>query len=115
MRVVIGTLLILLARRMIRNRSVLEEVYTYSFFPYGRFFVWYVSVLQIGIGLLLIAGFLTQIAALLLMLLCLKHIVMYQHLSHPLLPKRLSYVLFFVCAFSLFVTGPGAFAIDLPI
>jgi uncharacterized membrane protein YphA (DoxX/SURF4 family) len=114
-RICIGFILIILARRNIKNRAVLMKVFSFSFFPYGAFFVWYLSLIELILGLLFIFGFLTQIAAIFLMILCLKFIIMYRRFDHPLLPKRLSYILLFVCAISLFITGAGAPAIDLPI
>ncbi len=115
MRVCIGIILIHLGRQNIHNRKELREIFTFRLFPYGGFFVWYLSIIEITLGLMFIAGFLTQIAALLLMVLSLKFIIMHRRLSHPLLPTRLSYVFLFICSVSLFITGSGAFAFDLPI
>ncbi len=115
MRVTVGIILLSLAKQAISNRTSLKEVFTFSFFPYGMFFVWYLSIIEIGIGIMLIVGFQTQIAALLLMFLSLKFIVMHRRFKHPHLPQRLSYVLLFICAVSLFITGAGALAFDLQI
>ena len=115
MRVVVGIILIRLARRNIRNRHILKDTFTFSFFPYGGFFVWYLCIIELILGVMFIVGFLTQIAALLLMILSLKFIVMHKRFNHPLLPKRLSYVLLFACGVSLLITGAGALAIDLPL
>lgn len=115
LRVCIGFILIRLGVIHIRNRHTLKDTLSFNLFPYGLLFAWYLGIVEIIIGGLFIAGFLTQLAALLSMLLSLKFIVMYKHFAHPLTPSRLTYVLFFFISLSLFITGAGIFAFDLPI
>lgn len=115
MRICVGLILVRLGRRNLHNRATLQTLFTFRLFPYGNFFVLYMSLLEIVLGLMFIFGFLTQIAALLLIVFCLKFMIMHKRFDHPLLPKRLSYLLLCICGLSLFITGAGAFAIDLPI
>ena len=115
LRVILGIVLIRLGLRHIRHREDLKNVFTFSFFPYGGFMVWYLAVIELILGVLFFVGFLTQIAALLAILLSLKFIVMHKKFHHPLIPERLTYVLILAISCTLFVTGAGALAIDLPI
>lgn len=115
LRVCVGFILIRLGVTHIRNRQVLKDIFSFGIFPYGFFFVWYLGIVEIIIGTLFLVGFLTQLAALLSMVLSLKFTVMYKRFTHPLIPSRLSYVLLFFISLSLLITGAGIFAFDLPI
>lgn len=79
------------------------------------FFVWYLGLIEIALGILLLIGFLTQVVSLLTLLLSLKFILMHKRFAHPLIPSRLTFILIGTIALSLFITGAGAFAIDLQI
>ena len=70
---------------------------------------------KVVIALMLLAGFYTQYAALALMLMCVDIIVTQRWIAHPALPPRIFYTLMLFAAISLFITGGGAFALDLPI
>lgn len=115
LRVCIGFILIRFGVTHIRNRTVLAPIFSLRLFPFGNFFAWYLGIVEIVLGGMFIAGFLTQLAALLSMLLSLKFIVMHKRFAHPLIPPRLTYVLFFFISLSLLITGAGIFAFDLPI
>jgi uncharacterized membrane protein YphA (DoxX/SURF4 family) len=71
--------------------------------------------LQLGAGVMLLIGFYTQIAALILALLVL--IEGYIEYKDPSIIKRnlVFYVLLFAILLSLLLSGAGAFAIDLPL
>jgi len=77
--------------------------------------VWALILGKLSIGGLLLLGFYTQYAALALMLMCLDLMLTRRLIHHPILPNRIFYVLMFFAALSLFITGAGAFAIDLPL
>ncbi len=115
LRVCIGIVLLRLGVRHIQNRHSLKETFSFSMFPYGLFMVWYMGVIEVALGILFLCGFVTQLAALLTILFSLKFIIMHSRFTHPLIPPRLVYVLIGVISFSLFITGAGIFAIDLPI
>lgn len=80
-----------------------------------QYVVWPIVIGKASIAIMLLAGFYTQYAALALMLMCVDLILTRRWLTHPALPPRIFYVLLFFAASSLFITGGGAFAIDLPI
>ena len=115
LRIVLGGILFQLGFQHIRHREGLKSVFTFPFFPYGGFMVWYLAIIELLLGVLFFAGFLTQIAALLAVLLSLKFIVMHKKFHHPLIPTRLTYALILTISCALFITGAGALAIDLPI
>ena len=114
-RICIGFILIHLGYTHIRHRQSLKEIFSFKLFPYGLFFVWYMGIFEIFIGILFTIGFLTQIASLLTIFLSVTILIMYKHFVHPLIPQRLFYILLLAISFSLFITGAGIFAFDLPI
>ena len=73
------------------------------------------AIVEIVIGLFLIAGFLTQVAALLGAIFMLK--LLWFKKSCPCLARheKTVYVLLFVICISLLLTGAGAPAVDLPL
>lgn len=74
-----------------------------------------VGVIEIVGGLMLIAGFYTQIAALIFVVLVGMEMYI-EHADAGLLKRNLVfYVLLFVIALSLMVTGAGFLAFDLPL
>jgi uncharacterized membrane protein YphA (DoxX/SURF4 family) len=115
LRIVLGLVLLYLGTSHIRNRHSLKDIFSFSFFPYGLFMTWYLGSIEILIGIMFIVGFFTQIAALLGMAFSLKFIIMYKHFTHPLIPSRLCFLFMFMISFTLFITGAGPFAFDLPI
>lgn len=115
LRVCIGFILVRFGVVHIRNRHTLKDTFSFGIFPYGLFFTWYLGIVEIIIGTLFLVGFLTQLAAILSMVLSLKLMVMHKRFVHPLIPSRLTYVLLFFISLSLLITGAGIFAFDLPI
>jgi len=115
LRVGIGGILIYFGIIHARKYKLLAESLALRIFPYGSISAWIFASAEIAIGAMFILGFSTQIAALLTMAMSLKLIVLHKHFSSPLLESRAFYTLLLFAAFSLFITGAGAFAFDLPI
>lgn len=113
LRIIVGAILLYLGFSHIQHRAVLKE--QFSQFRFGLVLVWYLGTLEIIVGMMFIFGFYTQIAALLSMLMAIKFIVLKGRFTSPLIPGRLFYILLFGASLSLFVTGAGIFAFDLPI
>lgn len=80
-----------------------------------QYIVWPLIIGKVVIALMLLVGFYTQYAAAALMLMCLDLMITRRWVAHPALPPRVFYLLLFFAACSLFITGAGAFAVDLPI
>jgi hypothetical protein len=60
-------------------------------------------------------GAYTQVAAIGAIVLSIKMLVLRRHLAHPSIPQPLFYVLMLAISVSLFITGAGALAFDLPL
>ncbi|MCF7816186.1 MAG: DoxX family protein [Candidatus Pacebacteria bacterium] len=115
LRVCVGTILIRLGFIHIKNRQILKDVLVFPSLPYGLFFAVYLGVFEIIVGSMFVLGLFTQIAALLTIVFSLKMIFMHKYFLNPLIPTRLSFFLIFTIACTLFVTGAGILAFDLPI
>ena len=115
LRVFIGFVFLLLSIKHWKQRSSLYPVLILPIFPFGKISVATLIISELIIGLMFILGFYTQIAALLTILMSLKMIVLRNKFNHPALPSRLVYFLFLGIGCSLFITGAGALAFDLPI
>lgn len=81
--------------------------------PTGNFF-WMGITLEVIASILLILGLFTQIGALIVMLHTSLYVVTYKRTPFPF-ASHMSLFLIFCIAVSLFITGPGAFAFDLPL
>lgn len=115
LRLCVGFVFLYLGHRHLKNRRTLMGAFEHVSFAYGSFFVWYMGFFEMLIGVLFILGLYTQIAALLSMILIAKLFFLRKRLVHPLLPGPLARVLLFFASMSLFITGAGIFAFDLPI
>ena len=80
----------------------------------GVFFIWYLAFTEILLGLTLIAGFFTQIAAIVGMIISGK--LYFYSTRYPIVAHadKTTYFLIFIICLSLLLTGAGIFAIDLP-
>ncbi len=96
-------------------RHELAQVFTFSFFPFGKIAVWSLILTEIIIGLSLLFGFFTQVGALLLIVYSVKLFFLNKKWHHPSLPSRPLCLILAALGFSLFITGAGVFAFDLPI
>jgi uncharacterized membrane protein YphA (DoxX/SURF4 family) len=115
LRVTVALVLLVLAWQQLRSRRELAPALQLPWFPHGNLSVWILIVAEVGIAGLLLIGLYTQYAALALMIMSVKLIVFRRWFRHPAIPARLFLVLLFGAALSLFITGAGAFAFDLPI
>jgi len=66
-------------------------------------------------GLALFFGWHTQLAALLGLIICLKHAVFAKKYPRAIPLCRLEYIYLFVILLTLLISGAGAFAMDLPL
>lgn len=115
LRVITGLVVLWLGFKHYQHRNELSDILVLPIFPFGKTAVFFLVLTEIIIGTLLTIGLFTQAGAILLMLLSLKMMVLYKHFNHPTLPNKLTYLLLFAIGFSLFITGAGIFAFDLPI
>jgi uncharacterized membrane protein YphA (DoxX/SURF4 family) len=115
LRVCVGLIFIYYGRLHIKHRVVLKDALLLPRLPWGGFWVWYLALIEIIVGLLFVFGLYTQIAALLAMIFVLKLFFLRNYFLHPHLPNWMIRVLLFFASLSLFITGAGIFAFDLPI
>jgi uncharacterized membrane protein YphA (DoxX/SURF4 family) len=107
--------LAILARKHFRERKQLAKQLTFPFWPFGGISVWLLILVEMIICLSLFLGLFTQIGAGLLILLCGKLWFLSPSRPHSALPSRSLVLLLGAIGLSLFITGAGAFAFDLPI
>ncbi len=115
LRVCVGFILIRLGKTNIKLRVPTSTISDTHSIPFPSVVFLTLGVIEIAIGILCIIGFSTQIAALCALIISLLHILKPQKLMHDRTPSRIFFVLLFITSLSLFITGAGAFAIDLPI
>ena len=111
---VAGVLTYLGISHLDHKRAIAESV---THVPQGfrGYFAIGLGTFELGLALFFVAGFLTQIAALFTMVLAVKMIIFHSWIPSKYIPSRIVYVLLFGASLSLFITGAGAFAFDLPI
>lgn len=115
LRLAAGAVLVILGARHFKQRTTLYEALSLPFFPFGKITTALFIFFEFSIGALFILGLHTQIAALLLMAMSAKMLFLRKYFSHPALPGRLFYLLLLGISCSLFITGAGAIAFDLPL
>ncbi len=116
LRLAAGISIVYMGTFMLQERTTLAHVRTIPVI--GRvpqWLIWLTSIIYAIVGIALIAGFYTQVAAILGALISLKHAV-----GHPkydeYLPLSLgANLLILAICLSLIVTGAGAIAFDLPL
>lgn len=115
LRIMVGGAMLYLGLQHYRQRSALVSVMRPPLFPFPKVATALIIGTEFAIAFLLIPGVYTQIGALLLISLAIKMLCWRERLGDNLLPARLTYVLLLACGLSLFITGAGILAIDLPL
>jgi uncharacterized membrane protein YphA (DoxX/SURF4 family) len=85
---------------------------------FASFIVYSGGIIEIITGIFLVAGFLTQIAAIVGVLMAMDALsakILYKDLDKAVKYSKMFYVLVLIICLSLIVSGAGAFAIDLPL
>lgn len=120
LRVAVGFMLVYLGYqhsipRKVALRKALSACAPHFLSRYTGFFVVCFGVAEIILGLMFVAGFFTQIAAIATVLFALKMLYFRKHLTYPLVPTPMFFLLLIGVSISLFITGAGVFAFDIPI
>ncbi len=115
LRISVGSILLYLGLQHWRSRHELKTVLTLSWWPYGYFSTIVLATSELIIATSFLFGAYTQIAALCVIAMSVKLLILRGRFNHATIPPRLFYVLLFGAALSLFITGGGAFAFDLPL
>ena len=116
LRIFVGAIFFYLGLRHLgRSRSGLTVVLKEHWPVLGGFYVWYLGLIEVVIGIMFIVGIYTQAAAIVSMLISIKMLLLRRRFAHPSIPQPIFYTLLFAASLSRLITGAGAFAIDLPI
>lgn len=116
LRVFVGGVLIHLGLRHTRRYQELVSTTNWPLMPHSPLPVVILIVSELALGLFILIGAHTQIAALLIILMSLKLIIWHRRFTVPdIIPPRIFYTLLIGACLSLFITSAGVFAFDLPI
>jgi uncharacterized membrane protein YphA (DoxX/SURF4 family) len=115
LRVAAGLAFIYIAYRMIVTREKICSVHVIIVGHVREWMVWVSAFVTLVIGILLCVGLWTQGAAVVGMLISLKHGLGVRGYSSILPLSGTAYFLLFVICLSLLFSGAGAFSIDLPL
>ncbi len=115
LRICVGSILVYLGLQHWHKRHELKMVLTLSWWPYGFFSTMILATSELIIAISLLLGAYTQIAALAIILMSLKLLVLKGRFQHEAIPPPIFYILLVGAGLSLFITGGGAFAFDLPL
>ena len=116
LRLFIGLLFISLGYQHATSKKALLKTAVTPFMPrLASFFTGYVVIAEVVIGVMFITGFYTQIAAILSFLFSLKMLYFRRTFTYPLMPPSFFFILLIGVSVSLFITGAGVFAFDIPL
>ena len=116
LRLVLGGIFIYLGyRHLIRDHAALQSVVRRYWPRVAPFAVRYLGLVEMALGGMFFVGAYTQVAAIAAIVLSVKMLILKKHFAHPSIPQPLFYVLVLGVSLSLFITGAGVFAFDLPL
>lgn len=115
LRISVAVFLVYGALQHVQYREELGRTFSMSWFPYGGPVAVAFPLAELIIAGLLFLGLHVQYAMLVLMAMSLKIFIVRPWFAHPSIPERSTYFLLFFIALTLFVSGAGAFAFDLPL
>lgn len=118
-RIAVGVIFIYIGYSyLFKDRDVVVEQLKKRWQKSTSYFIWFGGVFEIITGIFLIAGFLTQIASIVGILIALDALfvkIFYKDLDKVAKYNKLFYILLFTASLSLLFSGAGVFAIDLPL
>jgi uncharacterized membrane protein YphA (DoxX/SURF4 family) len=114
-RITLGCVLIYLASLHYRDRHEVSSILRPLMGKLAKGIGYYFASIEVIVGILLIAGAWTQIAALVVAALCLKSLILRPHLRGITPLSRTSYALMCVMSLSLLLSGAGGMAFDIPL
>lgn len=118
-RVAVGAMFIWIGYSYIfRDREAIAAQLSTKWPKLGPFSIWFGGIFEMITGMFLIVGFLTQIAAIIGMLIAIDALFvkwLYKDLDKVTKYSRMFYILILITSLSLLFSGAGAFAFDLPL
>lgn len=115
LRITLGFILISLGREHFKKFSLIAPQVKWPFIKNGKLVLGLLIFSELLIGFMFIIGLLTQAVAAACFMMCFKLIIWYKSFPENTLPSKLSLLLIAFISLSLFITGAGALAFDLPI
>ena len=115
LRLFVAGTLIYLGVEHYKHRHKLKHILKLPWFPFGGFVSVVFPLGELVVGAFMFVGAFVQYAALAVIVMSLKMIFMRQWFDHHSIPPKIFYVLLLGAAISLFITGAGILAFDLPI
>ena len=115
LRFFVGGVLLYLGFNHLKYQSELKHILKLSWWPFGTFSAAALILAEIVLSAMFIFGFFTQYAAIALSIMCLEMIILRGIFDHHSIPTRIFYTLLLGCSISLFITGAGVLAFDLPL
>jgi uncharacterized membrane protein YphA (DoxX/SURF4 family) len=104
-----------IAYRMLATREKIEGVRVPIVGHISDWMLWISAIVTFGTSVLLFIGLWTQAAAIVGMLICLKHLAGVRSYSNILPLSAGTYALLFAMCLSLLIAGAGPIAFDLPL
>lgn len=115
LRLFLAGILLYLGINHLRHRHELKKVLKLACWPYGYFTTITFATGEIILSLLILTGAFTQYACLAIIAMSLKMIILKKYFNHFTIPPRIFYILLLGTSLTLFITGAGVFAFDLPL
>ena len=115
LRLGVGGVFVYLAHTHIKNWKQIPRTINLPVVKNGKVIFSLIIISELVIGTLYIIGLATQVAALIAISLCIKMIIWHKQFPLGSVPTKLTFVLLIFISMSLFITGAGAIAFDLPI
>lgn len=115
LRIVIGWVWCQYALRHYQERDQILPTLNAPFFPWPRIALSMIIAVELVIGILFVLGLWTQVAAVLSIIWCIKLVTLHFLFLHESFPDRITILLLFAISITLFITGAGVPAFDLPI
>lgn len=115
LRVWVGGILFYLGVQHIKSYRELVATTTWLLLPKYKLPIVLLIASEFILSIMLLAGAYTQLVVLGIFMLSVKMILWRGRFSHSSVPDRWFYFLLLGCCLSIFITGAGAIAFDLPI
>lgn len=115
LRITVGAILIYLGVLHAWHFRSLRNVMTFRWWPFGTVSVLLLILTELIAGIFILVGAYTQLATLIVALLCFEFLIIKTWWQHESLPPRMVYILLGAACLSLTITGAGVFAFDLPL
>ncbi len=116
LRVVAGLIFVYFGwLKLTKDKEVKIRFFEEAGFKPAIFWLYLIAFVEIIVGVMIVVGFLTQIASMIASLIMFASIIIKLWKPSSLPNTTDFYILFFVVFFYLMFTGAGAFAFDMPL